>query len=458
MAQLAAGQPMPSLTRIYWSVVGVIWALALWDSWWARGLFVDGHSVLAGMLRSRGFDLFYGPRANLMAMTQFPPWLAIKLGSDDSHLIARAFSLGLFVVPTLFYHAALYRVRHDPILLAAVICAIGVVFVPTSFFIIGEHNGICAMIVFMAAVLATGKRLTMIDGALLCVTAAILLRSHEVMLVVGPLLAVLVAWRVLAAGWRSWPALLYAVAALLLAAATPLLAGSLSSFRDQTQVDAAMLTALSFWRNIQFVFPLAATVVVVLVGMARPRLLADRRLYLGAGVLLAIIALSPLLWLTEGGVRPFPKSHYETRMGALAFAVAIAVAMFVYAKAPRLLPGGLRSFSQPAVARLLLLFQVATLAAALPSDLLLTELWRRSESLFHETVRSRDGYIPVEETPFYGEPYRHFIENWTLPMQSLVLRSKSGDGIVLPARDYKGWQPFEPTAEMIYLFDFVWRR
>jgi len=441
---------------IWRSAAATLVALALWNSWWSRGLFLDGYALLAEMIRFGTWNTFYGPRENLMALTQTPAAIAIRAGVTDTQMLARLLSLGLFAVPAAYYCAALRRAHREPVLLAAVLCAVGLVYLPTSFFIIGEHNGVCAMAVFTAVMLVTTTRISWGEGAVLALTAFITFRSHEATLVIGPVLALMVAWRVAALQWRTPAAGLYVLAALLFAGSGAVAAASLFTFHDKDQMNSAFGNSLVFWRNIQFIMPFVAVLAIVTVGLARPRLLERRGLFLGAGALLAIAALSPLLWLLPGDVKPFPKTHYETRQAAFGVASAIAAFIFAYGAGPRL--AVLQVLRRQTIARRLLLFTVALAMAAVPADIVLTELWRRSIGAFHATISARSFLIPVEETAFIRAPYKHFIEDWTLPMQSLVLRTKPGDGVIMAPRDFKGWQSFEPLAELPDLHPYYWGR
>ena len=67
-------------------------------------------------------------------------------------------------------------------LLAAVIAAIAVVFMTTSFFIVGEYNTAYAIAILVAVRLATAERLTVLDGLFLAVISAARrpdLRGHD---------------------------------------------------------------------------------------------------------------------------------------------------------------------------------------------------------------------------------------------------------------------------------------
>ncbi len=141
---------MPFNTFAYRATLCLIWALALWHSWTCRGLFVDGSAFLVQIVRREWFFDFYAPRLYAMMAGQIPVMTAVTLGVTDLHLLARLLSFGLFGLPTLFYTFALHRVKDEPVLMAIVIAAIAIVFMTTSFFIVGEYNTAYAISLMVA--------------------------------------------------------------------------------------------------------------------------------------------------------------------------------------------------------------------------------------------------------------------------------------------------------------------
>jgi hypothetical protein len=424
-------------------VVLLVWGLAIWHSWLARGLFGDGSAELLYMMENGGYALFYDSRCTLIAVTQTPAAVALLLGVTDSERLARLLSLGLFFVPTAYYHACLLRARHDPALLGAVLCAIAIVFVPTSFFIVGEYNAISPAILFATLVVATARRPTIGDGVLLVGTAAMLLRSYETMIFYGPLLAGFIFWRLRLGIWRSAAGLVHGGAALLFLAA----GGSALQSLFGPQIPGHIADSLSgiglFWTNLQFVLPLAAFTIVAAAALLSPALLERPGLYFVAGLFFVAVALCPLLWLGEGSMRPFPKAHYHSRLMASVVVAAIAGAVWLYALRPRSAPRGLLLLSQPANGRRWLLFGLAAVLASLPADVVMSEQWHRSLVEFQATIARHAGLIAVEDTAFSREPYRHFVEDWALSSESLILRRSATDGIVLAPAGFLLWQFFD---------------
>ena len=458
----------PGTKTVYRLSVALIWALAVWNVWLARGLFIDGSHALLNMMFDDGYALFYKSRETLMAVTQTPAALAILLGVTDSHLLGRLLSVGLFFLPTAYYHLCLSKARQDPALLGAVLLAIAVVYMPTNFFAMGEYNTIMPAMLFVALVVATAQRPTTADGALLLGTALILLRSYDTMLAFGPLAAFMLAWRLNAFGGRG-PHVgfllgyeLYLGAALLFVAGASQSALSLLSLLGEQPQGQLLetLTGMSLsGTNVQFVLPLAAIVIVTLAGIVLPRLLEGRALYLAAGLLLVLLALCPLMWLTADGTgRPLARAHYHTRIVSGLVVAAIITASWLYAARPGWAPRALAVLSQVKGGRNLMLFGLAALLASLPADIQLSELWRRSVVVFQQTIASRPGLIDVHETPFAREPYNQMVETWTLASQSVVLRRTFRDGMIVPPRDFTGWQFFDGNAHMATKAErYLWR-
>jgi hypothetical protein len=446
------------MTKVaYRTTVCLIWGLALWHSWESRGLFVDGSAFLVQIARREWFFDFYAPRLYAMVVGQAPIMTAIFLGVTDLHLLARLLSLGLFALPTVLYHLALARVKDDAVLLAAVIAAIAVVFMTTSFFIVGEYNTAYAIAILVAVRLATARQLTWVDGLFLAVIGFLAIRTYEAMLYLGPLLSAMVLWAIWRAPSRPWlPTTLHLVSIAGFIAGMFVAIGSLTRPYSVEHLDETIETARNFWQNMQFDLVVAAALVVVVWALLRPRDLALAKPYRWAAVCLVILALSPLLMLGDVVVRPLAKSQYVARTAAGLIIASIVVFIWAYASNLR---GKLPAFvvlGTPEAARRFLIFALLILLAVLPSDISLTQSWVSYLDAMRTTVRDHDGVIAFEDSPLSRHPYDLLVEAWILPSQSLALRAKRGDGIVAPPRDFGAWQPF-PPAQPYPLGKYIWR-
>jgi hypothetical protein len=448
---------MPSNTFAYRATICLIWALALWHSWTCRGLFVDGSAFLVQIVRREWFFEFYAPRLYAMIAGQIPVMTAVTLGVTDLHVLARLLSFGLFGLPTLFYTLALHRVKDEPVLMAIVIAAIAIVFMTTSFFIVGEYNTAYAIAMMVAVRLATAERLTLADSLVLALAAALATRTYEVMIYLGPLLSLMVLWRV----WRA-PARPIIPTMLHLAAVGCFMFGMFVAINSviyphsAEHLEESWHQAFYFWQNMQFDFVLIAALIIVVWALLRPGDLGDARPYRWALILLVILALSPLLALTDTLVRPLAKSQYVARMASGLVIAAMVMVVWAYKAKPRRRLPALAALATPAAGRLLLGFACLMLLAVVPSDLFLTATWSRYLNALVGTVRTHTGVVAFEDTPLSRRPHALLVENWVLTSQSLALRSKFGDAVVAPPKDFTEWVPF-PPQEPPNIGLFFWR-
>ena len=451
---------MPSTTVIYRVAACLLWALVLWHAWVCRGLFVDGAAFMSQIVLREWFFDFYPPRMYAMIVAQIPVILGLKLGITDLHWLSRLLSLGLFALPTIFYHAALARARHDPVLLATVLAAIGLVFFTTSFFIVGEYNTLYAMTILVAVVVASAERLTWRDGLLLAAVGILALRTYEAAIYLSPIIVPMLLWRVWTCRARPiLPALLYAGAA----------AGYVGGFFialswilvpwDAEHRDEAALTIINFWQNMQFVLALCATLTVAVWAVVRPADLAGSRPFRWAAAWLVLLALSPLLIVLDSvQVRPFAKSQYVARTMGGGMIAAMIVAMWLYASEFGRRLRIVQAVRHPAASRHLLALAAVMCVSVCPSNIYLTATWVRYLDAFIDTVHSREGLIPYEETPLATLPHVLLVEHWTIPSASLVLRANRQSGIILTPRSFKDWQPFNASESYPELGRYFWRR
>ena len=434
---------MPSTTVIYRVSACLLWTLALWHAWESRGLFVDGAVFMSQIVQREWFFYFYPPRRHAMILAQIPVILGLKLGVSDLHWLSRLLSLGMFCLPTIFYHAALARARHDPALLATVLVAIGLVFFTTSFFIVGEYNTIYAIVIFVAVTAASADRLTLRDGIVLALTGLVALRTYEAVIYLSPVMVAMLLWRIWTFRARPvLPALLYLVSA----------GGFVGGFFialewilvpwDAAHRDEAALTIVNFWQNMQFVLALCATLTVAVWALLRPADLAGAAPYRWALVWLTLLAISPLFVAFDSQVRPLAKSQYVARTMGGGMIAAMVIAMWLYASEFGRRLKVMQAIRAPEAGHRLLVLALALCISVCPSDIYLTISWSRYLQAFGETIRSRPGLIPFEETPLAKLPHSLLVENWTVPSASLVLRGSRQDGIVLTPREFKDWQPF----------------
>jgi len=448
---------MISRITAYRTTVAIIWALALWHSWTSRGLFVDGANFLVHIVRQEAFFDFYMPRVFAMVLGQIPVMTAVTLGSTDMHLLARLLSLGLFGLPTIFYTLALNRAKDDAVLLAIVIAAIAIVFMTTSFFIVGEYNTLYAVTILIAIRLATADRLTWPDAIALVLISLLAIRTYETMLYLGPLLSGLMLWKVWQARARPLlPALLYLVSAVFMIFGMMVALNSVVHPHSPEHLVETWVMAVDFWQNLQFDLVLVAALTVIGWALLKPEDLQRRLPYICGGVFLALLALSPLLALSDGLVRPLAKSQYVARTVSGLIIGSMILLIVTWRSKLALHLRTMVALRAPAASGRFLGFALLMLVAGLPADLFLTQSWVSYIDAMHASVQMRPGVIPVEDTPIGRRPDSLLVEDWVLTSQSLLLRSKPSDGVLAPPRDFTEWVPF-PPQELPNMGRFYWR-
>ncbi|MBV8392417.1 MAG: hypothetical protein JOY81_04470 [Alphaproteobacteria bacterium] len=453
---------MPSTTLATRASIVLIWALALWHSWLCRGLFVDGSAFLLNIVRHEWFFDFYPPRLYAMIVAQIPIMTAVTLGVTDLHLLGRLLSLGLFGLPTLLYTLALLRAQREPVLLAVVIAAMGAIFLTTSFFIVGEYNSAYPLALLIAVRFVTARRLTLWDSLVLAALSALSIRTYEVLIYLGPLLALMTLWQVwrLARPFTIWvivPALLHLLAVFFFLCAMYVAIDSvLIHPYSQEHLDETYFAALNFWQNMQFDFAFGAVLILAVWALLRPGDLSGTAPYRWALIGVVLLALSPLLAIGDSMIRPLAKSQYIAR--TVSGGIIATMVIFIWCTGAERLQG-MKLFAvlrEPRPAYRLLGFACLLLLAALPSDILLTLGWDRFWKDFRQAVVSRPGLVPFEQTSLSYPPDFLMVENWVLSTQSLVLRGKYGDGIVLTPKGFADWVPF-PPLEPPNIGRFYWR-
>jgi hypothetical protein len=441
----------------YRVVVLLVWGLAAYATVTCRGLFWDGSSFLVNILDHGRFHDFYVARAHVDWVTQVPVLLLSELGVRDTRLLAMAYSAALFGLPTALYHLALARVRHDAVLLAIVIAAVVVVYLPTSFFIIGEYNATFAAVTAGMAVTLTARENRLGDAALLCVLGVFCVRSYEAMVYLGPLLAAAIVWsrrndtdgatRVLAG-----------IAALAFGAGAVVAAETIADYWTHPHFIKVRSMSFDFWQNLQSAIPLAGLALSTLVGLARPAWLQGR----GPLVVMAIAAtaLSSTPWwrlLHEHSIL-YPPAHYLARQAAGLLLVSLLACMWLHVAWQRKPPLVLATLRLPAVSqRLVAAMTVLVIAAAIP-DVALTGLWSDYLGRLRNQVDSRRGIIRASALPLLDWPDKLFAQDWSLPAMSAIVSRTPGRAFVRVDNDFLSNPPFDPACGTLpRLKGYGWR-
>jgi hypothetical protein len=445
LLDLAAGMPR-SIDLSSLAVGGMLvllWSVAGWAGWSLLGLYSDAAYYLTEIIARGGFSAFDDQqRLFMIAATQVPVLIALKLGVTDLKWLVPLYSFTLLAVPALFYSLALLHARHDESLLGWVVAAIALVFLPSCLFSIGEYNMPYAAVVLATTYLASPRALSARDGAILLLVAVFLLRAYELLLFLGPLLAALAvrrlpldtlqdaeAWRrrsprtfyfaimalpvllavcayqarigfplvaiaaaiamVAAAG--AWPGLQSRLSGVLLVVVAGLfLAGAVMAASSPRLTGGASgslgLFSVSLRDSIAFPNP-QLLLLVAAVAVAAVALRLNSRLLVATGAaLLVVLALLPLAQLRQWPATPIASLHYNSRLLAgLVLAAGLATLVL---RGTGTGPG-----------RRWLLAACAAAVALLPSTFFAAAEWREAVMDLRRGLQNRPAPPDASEAP-----------------------------------------------------------
>lgn len=417
----------------YRSVVALLWGLVVYDSIECRGLFWDGASFLVNVIDGRDFHDFYPARAHVGWVTQLPVLVALQVGITDTHALAILYSAALFALPVGLYHLALARVRHDAVSAAVVLAAIALVFLPTSFFIVGEYNAAYAAVTAAMTILLTSSGNRLRDASIVLALAVLCLRSYEAMVYLGPLLAAAVAWWAWTMPREEEAARLVAgLAAMAFVGSALVAGGTIAVYWEHPHFVLVRAAILDFWQNLQFVVPVAGLALVAVISLVLPGWL--RGWVPAALIVLVSAVLVSTLWFRQW-IGPdsmvFPPAHYVARTAGGCLLWAMLGFMWVFTvwrhNAPRLL----QILREAAVGRrLALALTILVVAAAIP-DLAMTRLWGGYLGYLQGLLAGPTKIVRVADLPVGQWPYRLFYQDWTTPALGGLLRRQPDQAVLL---------------------------
>ncbi len=388
---------------------------------------------------------------------QIPVILALRMGVDDLHWLARLLTLGLFAIPTLSYSLALFRVRDDPVLAPPVIAAVAMVFLSVSFFIQAEHNAAYALALLAAVWILMADGLGHADGLVLVGAAAVATRSYEAMVYLGPLLAAMTAWTIWRARRRPGGAIvLYLLAMSLFLVGAGIAADSIVHY-DRQYLGMVLFEGQRLRLLLPLLACVGAPVAVLGCALVWPRALLGGRIYVLAGALLGLLALSPLFAVANVVMHP-PYAYWQCagRTAAGLLVAGTIVFMWLCKAQPRGLTAFFLTLDKPEVSRRLLLLACAMVVATLPWYALMTRLFVAYLDLVQVTIAARGGIIPYEQTDLPRHPRLLQGDGWQLTTLSLVLRASPADGVIAAPAGWSGFSPY-PMNDLPELGRFRWR-
>jgi hypothetical protein len=430
-------------TAAYRGVVLILWALAAYNAISCRGLFWDGASFLVNIIDLGGFHDFYTARAHVDWVTQAPVIVAACLGVRDLHWLSIVYSIALFALPVGLYHLALARVRHDPVMLAIVVAVLATVYLPTSFFIIGEYNvAFAAVTAAMAIALGMRRRG---DAVLLLGLGLLCLRSYEALVYLGPLVAACVAWS-MRKEHDTVTRLLFGMAALAFAGSAIVSGSTIIDYWSHPHFAKVRSMSFEFWQNLQFSIPIAGLLICAVVALVRPGILSGRLPIAIIAVTGVALMLTPWYRLLSDYSILYPPSHYLARQAAGVLLAGLLCCLWMHVAWRTKSPRVLAVLNEPAVARRLVAAMSMMFVAATIPDMALTGLWTGYLDRIATQVNRGEGAIPTRTLPLAAWPDKLFSQDWSLPALSAVVSRTPGRAYVIADKDYLSNPPFDPAC------------
>ena len=447
---------MASLIAIQRAAVLLLWLLALWNALSFRGLFWDGAPFLASLIEWGRFHDGHTARTHVLWATQWPVLLALEAGVTDTAALALAHSAGLFAVPAALYHLALHRVRRDGALLAAVLAVVTAVYLPTSFFIVGEYNATYAAATATAAIVLASPTLTSRDAALLAALGLFCLRSYEAMLYLGPLLAAMIAW----SAWRAREApplarLLASTAAGFFAASAIVAVVPMVRLWGHDYGLRVRGAVLDFWQNLQFMISLTTLGLLVVLAALRPALLRGPLVFAVVGMGATLFVVSPWIRELRENSYLFPPAHYVARTAAGGLLWLMLAGLWLFTAWRSGAPLLFAILRDQAVGRRLSVALLALLAAAAVPDMALTLQWSAHLEHFRGLIVGKSGIVRLADTKLYEGQGELFRQEWSAPALSVILRRAPTDALVLPAPGEHSF--YTPECGVSAFAGYAWR-
>jgi hypothetical protein len=153
------------------------------------GLYADGANYLMQVLSHQ--DFYYGDlyRGGSYYVTQWPILLAIGLGERSIATLAALHTAALTALPTICFAATTWIARHNTVAVAANLLVICCCFFTTIFFIIGEFHVLYALFWLCSVLIFCQPPKGIWHFPVLIGAGLVMLRSYQLTVVTGCLLA-----------------------------------------------------------------------------------------------------------------------------------------------------------------------------------------------------------------------------------------------------------------------------
>lgn len=419
-------------------LLGVVGSVCL------TGMFADGAHFLHGVLVNDGFYYGNANRVFVATLTELTVVVPLRLGVTDLAALTLLHSVGLVLIPTVVWAAALWLHRTSNLFwwfVMMYVCAFGV----TGFFAVGEANLTYAAVALAAAVIVQDGPISLPQAVAVLLIGLVLLRSFEAVMFLAPILAV---------GWglrmrrRSAPLVpgmrgsrvvsVVALVVILVAGVTTAITAYLSLSGGGTFDTAASPARLS--RDPRLIISLVVLCGTVLaMSLQRWPVLSRVAGWCAVSVSLLGFALPimPTVLPSVDGDWPYPWMYYQARIAAGVLVAILIVVVMLLRFSARLVES-----AQGMTLLGLWVIPLALLVGIGATYVTSCAQFRSWIDDYASVVRTHQGLIPFEESGINPR----YAWQWTNPTVSLLLWDRPDQGVVLNRADYTGWAPFDPQT------------
>lgn len=428
-------------------VIFLIAALAILEIYAVLGLYADGSFFLVNILKSKYFFDFYKARCFSQLITQVPIVFAIKIGIDNLNILIRLHSFGLIAVPVGFWISALImQIKTD--LFWIFVTAFSICYLSSAFFAIGEYNLPYSMTAFISALLLR-ERIGLTGRLALLFSSFGIILTYETMVFLGPLLFAICIFRFVVEDEKhvclskvetSLCSIFFWVSAIisLLSILSPGPGHAAGAFSD----------FLLMMMSPHFVYLLLMVFLYI-----TSLFIAKKLCLLLAGAISIAHVINISFW-------SFPEMNYRFRLlsGVMLFFLMgfsalyyflqridviickkqlnqISVTCFFsFLKKCREIIFKMRQIKPSSMAMLLFISSI------IPFFIQTVDFYYWGKA-YEQEIRTRTGFVPIQNTKIAHSPYNWF---WTNASLSMVLRGNHSGAIIINGTNYSDIQPIDP--------------
>jgi hypothetical protein len=407
------------------------------------GLFADGSPFLVGILQKEWILDFDPPRWFAHIVSQMPVIALIKVGVRRMDYIIYAHSAGLIAIPAILWLTALWTLRGSG-LFWPFFAVFSVVYLNSSFFVIGEYNLAFGLAAAAMALLLHPKPLTFFGSVFLVMLAVLSIRSYQVFVMFGPVIlcTAILRWKLVARRGHIEGAAVIG-SALCFGVAT---VSSLFSILHP-QVPGSVANAaniLSQLNNPQLIIS-AISAFLYIAALSVPWSRAARISLFGGSILFCVPVIFPSIW-------SWPVQHYGSRTVCGILLTFLFAWISLQKFGPLLRPKWASYFALRAGGNAHVAVPMAMFLALLVPNFAHSAGFYKYLKAFEHIVSSHEGRVTVSQAGMDTGALGLYDWGWSDPARSVILRSGCHNALIIDRHTMS--LPFDPDGEVPCFSDY----